>query len=321
MRRYPLLLVNVAALLLTACSNRTCGPTNCVGGCCTAMGECVEGTALQCGIGGTACTQCAAGEICGAGTCVKDGTGGGGGSAGGMGGGGEVDAGQPRCTMPTTVPCQDESTMQLALRTVVNTDEVVEEGSAPNFKTRIDARAGGLNPQSSYQYLRFTPTGMQKVMIDDDTAFTSMDWEIAFRRYVIRVNAGVSGPGCTAVARTAPNTDFDALAQAPAGLSWRTEEYFTTPGCSFVPDPSGLPGGPGTALSSYWTYQQCVQVTNNVYVIHTRNGQYVKFQVLSYYDPGAQMICNATGSTQGHPGDPMSAVLRVRWGFIAPPPP
>jgi hypothetical protein len=292
MVRYPLLAVNVVALMfLAACSTQPCGPSTCVGGCCTANG-------------------CAAGETCPVGVCLA-------GGAGGGSGGGGMD--MPRCTTPTTVTCQDESIMQLALRTVVNPDPLVEEGTAPDFKTRIDGRAGGLNPTTSYQYLTFTNTGAQKVMIDDETAFTSLDWDLAVRRYVLRINNGVAGPGCTEVARTAPGTMYDAVTQAPAGLTWRTEEYFTAaPGCTFVPDPSGLPGGPGTAMSSFWTYMNCVQMTGNVYVLHLRNGRYIKLQVLSYYTPQAQMNCDATGNASPTPNE--AAVVRIRWGFIGAPP-
>lgn len=313
MVRYPLLLVNVAALLLTACSSQPCSKDTCASGCCSATGECVgTGTPLQCGTAGEACKQCAAGETCGAGVCVTMNNGGG---AGGGGGGGGIDAGQPRCGA-SSVACIDQSIMQLALRTTLNPDPVVEEGTAPNFRSRIDARAGGLNTPSSYQYLSFTDTGLKKHDIDDESAFNSLDWDIALRRYVLRINAGVSGPSCTAAARTAPGTSFDTLTQAPANLSWRTEEYFMGANCDYVPDTSGI-GAPGTALSSFWTYQSCVQMTGNVYVIHTRNNRYVKLEVLSYYTPSAQMTCNQTGSA---PTPNEAAVVRVRWGFIAPPP-
>jgi hypothetical protein len=304
MRRYPLLLVNVAALGLAACGTQVCGPTTCVGGCCTAMNECVSPTEQNCGKPGTACTQCAAGEQCTLGLCTKP---------------------PPDCTQPqaprcdaTAVPCQDQSIMQLRLYSTSNPDTNSEEGAAPTFKSVIDARAGGVSPTRGYQYLSFSPTGLQKKDLSDEQALASLDWEIAVRRYVLRLNSGVSGPGCTEAARTAPGTDFDSLSQVPAGLSWRTEVYFSDPPmCTFVPDTSGI-GAPGTALSSFWTYQMCVQMTGNVYIVHLRDGRYVKLKVLSYYSPTEQATCDMTGSV---PMPNSAGLMRVEWGFICAPPP
>ena len=102
-------------------------------------------------------------------------------------------------------------------------------------------------------------------------------------------------------------------------MAWRTEEYFTsTTGadggtqCEFVADPSGI-GGPNVALASYWSYQMCVQMTGNVYVIHLRDGRYVKFQILSYYEPAPQQTCNETGNVPSPSG---AANFRLKWAFI-----
>ncbi len=206
--------------------------------------------------------------------------------------------------------------MQLRLFDTVNAAEITEEGTGvPDFKTLVDARAGGLMATESFIYASFTTTGLKKKAISDEAAFASLDWDIAIRRYVVRVNSGVSGPSCAEVGRTAPGTTFDALTNVPAGISWRTEEYFTST-CDFVPDTSGI-GAPGTALSSFWTYQTCVQMTGNVYVVHLRDGSYVKLQVLSYYAPTQQDECNATGSNT--PTD--AGLIRMRWAFIAGPTP
>jgi len=109
---------------------------------------------------------------------------------------------------------------------------------------------------------------------------------------------------------------FDALTQAPAGLTWRTENYYTPSAmCAFIDD-GGL-GGPAVALASYWTYQMCVQMTGNVYVLHLRDGRYVKLQVTSYYSPTEQATCDSTGSV---PMPNSAAIVRIHWGFIGAPP-
>jgi HmuY protein len=234
-------------------------------------------------------------------------------------GGAQVDAGtdagvtvMPRCTQPTAVSCQDQSIQKLALRQVVSTGVINEEGARPGEKTYLDGRGGGLMTPESYLYVRFTPQGLVKVDVHDEAALTSMDWDIAFRRFIIRLNAGVSGPSCVVGARTVAGTTFDALTAVPANLSWRTEEYFTGATCEFVADPSGI-GGPNAALTSYWSYQSCVQMTGNVYVLHLRDGRFVKFEVLSYYDPAQQQVCNMTGAVPSPSG---AANFRVRWAYL-----
>lgn len=240
--------------------------------------------------------------------------------------GGGTDAGtdagvmlMPRCTTPATVACQDQSIQRLNFRMVNATGAVAEEGATPGATTYVDARAGGMTTPESFTYVRFTPQGLEKLAINDDASLTSMEWDLAFRRFIVRINSGVGGPSCVLAARTAPGTTFDGLTSVPNGLAWRTEEYFTsTPGadggiqCEFVADPSGI-GGPNAALTSYWSYQSCVQMTGNVYVLHLRDGRYVKFQVLSYYDPGPQMTCNMTGNVPQPSG---AANFRVKWAYI-----
>lgn len=233
-----------------------------------------------------------------------------------------VDAGvmpMPRCTTPATVRCEDQSIQRLNFRTLVSTGTITEEGATPGATTYLDARAGGMTTPESYLYVRFTPQGLEKVNIHDEAALRSMDWDLAFRRFIVRINSGVGGPSCVLAARTAPGTTFDGLTQVPAGLSWRTEEYFTTAAgadggiqCEFVADPSGI-GGPNAALTSYWSYQSCVQMTGNVFVLHLKDGRYVKLQVLSYYDPAPQMTCNQTGMVPQPSG---AANFRIKWAFI-----
>jgi hypothetical protein len=51
------------AVLATGCL-RPCGPDSC-GGCCTDLGECLDGTArLECGSRGSSCTACKSSERC-----------------------------------------------------------------------------------------------------------------------------------------------------------------------------------------------------------------------------------------------------------------
>ncbi len=209
--------------------------------------------------------------------------------------------------------CQDQSISTLDFFDTVSPAAVTEEGEmAGEFLTLIDATGGGMTPSQSYVYARFTDTGLEKLEISDEDALLSTDWDIAFRRFIIRLNSGVSGPSCVGAGRTAPGTTFESLTEEPEGLTYRTEQYFTEPSCDIVPDGSGL-GSPATALSSFWTYPGCVQMTDNVYVVRPASGRHVKLQVVSYYPPANQETCDTTDTVPIPSG---GGALRVRWAFL-----
>jgi len=210
------------------------------------------------------------------------------------------------------VTCVDESFARLNLFENTSNGAVTEKGTVPGvFETAIDATGGGLNVNQSYVYARFTATGLEKLAISDEDAFTSGAWHIALRRFVVRTNSGVSGPGAVHAARTAPGTTFEALASVPSELAYRTEEYFTK-SCEFVPDTSGI-GAPATALSSFWSYAGCLAMTNNVFVVELPEKRHVKLQVLEYYPPEVQKMCNETGKL---PASSNAGNYRIKWAFI-----
>lgn len=231
---------------------------------------------------------------------------------------GKEDASAPRAASEPDsdplrdVPCVDTSIMKLALfDRPASADIIEEESSEGGFVHSIDTSAGGLMVNQSYVYARFTDDGLEKVEISDEEAFESTGWDIAFRRYVIRLNSGVSGPGEVTGARTRPKTEFAGVSEEPEGLEYRTEEYFTD-SCELVPDTSGI-GAPATALSSFWTYAECVQMTKNVYVVALADERKVKLEVLSYYKQPNQDTCDQTGRVPMPSG---AGALRIRWDFL-----
>jgi hypothetical protein len=213
-----------------------------------------------------------------------------------------------------TVDCTDQSIQQLSLFRPVNSATISNDTSAmPVIVTSIDATAGGLSPTKSYVYAKFSDSGLMNVAVGDEDAFTSTDWDIAFRRFIIRLNSGISGPSCVTGARTATGTTFDGVTAVPAGLDYRTEQYFTAaPGCTYVPDGSGL-NSPGTALQSFWEYPGCVKMTGNVFILALADGRHVKFVVTGYYTDANQMSCDTMGTITEPSG---SGNYKVKWAFI-----
>jgi len=227
------------------------------------------------------------------------------------GGPSPTDAGPPDAGPLREVACQDESIATLMLFETPSPRGVIASEGGPVWTETIDATAGGISADESYVYLRFTERGLEKVDLSDEAAFVSLAWDIAFRRFVIRLNSGVSGPGDVVAARTAPETSFDGLDVVPEGLAFREERYFTDT-CEYVSDGSGI-GSPATALASYWTYPGCVSMTGNVFVLRRGDGRHVKFEVLRYYPPENQRSCDDTSMISFPSG---GGNVAVQWAFL-----
>ncbi|MEO6953000.1 MAG: HmuY family protein [Polyangia bacterium] len=229
-------------------------------------------------------------------------------------GGTTADMSEAQLCAAVAPTCTDEQIQDLPLyksaspatRTVTNTMD------GTDFDSEIDAEGGGLSPTESFVYAKFTPTGLQKVDIGDEDAFASTDWDIAFRRFVVRLNSGVSGPSCVKGGRAAVG-DYSTVTTVPQGLSLGAESYYSST-CQAVTDNSGL-GSPGTLLATYWTYKACVAMTNNVYVIQTADGKSLKLTVEHYYTKDVQTACDTTGMMSSAQ-ETAAAHLGVRWAYL-----
>lgn len=219
----------------------------------------------------------------------------------------------PQCEA-TAVSCEDEAILELNLQDTIAPGAITNTSTADGFSTVVDATAGGFNasPPHAYVYARFTDTGLTKVELDDEASLASLDWDIAFRRYVIRINSGDSGPSCVRAAPL-PGATYETVTSVNAAAAYRVDDWLTD-SCEFVSDGTGLPGAPAAALSGFWSYPGCVRMTNTVYQLELRDGRRVKLTVDAYYLPNVQAECQASGSTSSTPTG--SGTLRMRWAFL-----
>jgi hypothetical protein len=230
---------------------------------------------------------------------------------GGSGGGGPT----PMCEEPTAVPCEDAMIQELDFQTDPAPGLVTNDADGAGFVSHIDATAGATGspptPTEGYVYARFTAAGLEKVDLDDEAALASMGWDLAFRRYVIRVNSGDSGPSCVGVARLPAGSAYE-TATAPDAAAYHVDDFYTDD-CTLITD-GGMASSPATALAGYYSYHGCVQMTGNVYVVRLANGHTVKLTVTGYYGPGEkQQYCEEHGA----PASPSGAAnFSVRWAFL-----
>lgn len=229
----------------------------------------------------------------------------------------QPDAGPqgPVCTEPTAPPCVDELVAALQLQAGEPSQGGIEnQAEGDGFLSIVDATAGGLtaDPRQSFLYARFSDDGLEPVRINDVDALSSMDWDIAFHRYIVRLNGGSSGPSCVAATRV--DGAYDDVKQAPAS-GYATDSQFDD-ACAFRADSeAGDPANErdfGNALREYYLYDGCLKMTGDVYAARLKDGRALKLTFTHYYAPDAQAACDETGETT-HQG---AATLRIRWAFL-----
>lgn len=161
---------------------------------------------------------------------------------------------------------------------VTTTDH--DDGTAT---TRIDAT-------SSTEWVYLDLEGPTEVAAADP------DWDLAFQRFKIMIDGGVSGPGGMAIA-VLPGADFAAMAAAPAA------DYITD-----APDGDDMDADPdlaflqGDGWYSYDPQSHVLSPRDHVYVVRSVEGGYFKLKMTSFYDDAG---------TSGFP--------TFRWGAINPP--
>ena len=217
---------------------------------------------------------------------------------------------EPICEA-STVQCVDQAIAMLALQSdKVSEGDVTNTEENGDWVSLVDATAGGvgMTQDNPYIYLKFTDDGLTKVGIDDETAFESMDWDIAAKRFIVRLNGGSSGPSCVGAALL-DGMSYDSIADVPDGLTYKTDPFFDAQ-CEFVSDDIGL-GTALTALDGWWEYPiGCVKMTETPAVIQLLDGRHVLLVIEAYYGSG-QQTCNDTGEMGTD-----SANLSFRWKFL-----
>jgi len=225
-----------------------------------------------------------------------------------------------RCDTPTVPACMDQTIDLLGLKATTAAGLIENTAvDAGGFATEVDATAGGLTPTQAFVYGIFTDTGLTKRDLDDESAFTDMNWDIAFRRYVIRINGGDSGPSCVNVAILPQSASFDTVTTVSADLTPYVDEFMTA-SCALTNDGSGLENSPAVAMGGFWhrvdnSYGGCLQMTDRVFVLTLRNNRHVKLAVTHYYNIEPQTLCDTTPETFNAMGQG-SGHIGVRWAFL-----
>ncbi len=207
--------------------------------------------------------------------------------------------------------CTDQMILDLGLVDgAVSTGTATNEPDGDGFVSTVDGTAGGVAnaPTSPWLYLRFTAAGLERVDVDDLQALESTDWDIAVKRFGVRLNSGVSGPG-DVTAAVVGDMSYEAITGLPDTTSLREESLYDDD-CILRDDGMGQ-GAPGYLLTPWWMYGGCVQTTGIPFVLELADGSRLKFVVDAYYGEG-QDACNSTGAMGSG-----SAMFTWRWAYLS----
>ncbi|MEM9456734.1 MAG: HmuY family protein [Myxococcota bacterium] len=206
--------------------------------------------------------------------------------------------------------CNDQMILDLGL-----VDGTISSGDATNaadgddWVSTVDATAGGIveAPNNPWIYLRFTAEGLEKVDIDDIQALDSTDWDIAAKRFGIRLNGGVGGPS-TVSAAILDGSTYEEITALPDDAMMASDEFYDAD-CNLIDDGTGQ-GAPNYRLTPWWTYPGCVATTFVPFVLELADGSHVKLVIEAYYQAG-QDGCNDNGMMGMG-----SANFSWRWAFL-----
>lgn len=144
----------------------------------------------------------------------------------------------------------------------------------------VDATAGGFvnAADNPFLYISFASGSPKKVSITDLDAFSSTEWDIAFKRIVIRANGGDSGPAGIEVASS---SSIVGGAVSPDKEAYRVDD-FATEDCELQQGPIGEPV---TAFGAWYQYDQeknRVETDDRVFFLK-RQDRTIRIEFDSYY--------------------------------------
>ena len=206
--------------------------------------------------------------------------------------------------------CTDQMILDLGLVDgAVSEGAVTNEADGDGWACVVDATAGGIANAATnpWIYLAFTENGLEKVDVDDLQALESTDWDVAAKRFGIRLNGGVSGPSTVSAAAIGGQA-YEDLDEVPGDAMFVTETFYDGD-CTLIDDGSGQ-GAPDYRMTPWWEYPGCVATTGTPFVIELADGSYVKFVVDAYYESG-QDTCNESGAMGS-----ASAMFSWRWAYL-----
>jgi hypothetical protein len=181
---------------------------------------------------------------------------------------------RPLCELPFDVRPIDSVSMGMV--------KISESPAGSGVWTaEVEATAGGPSGYGSNPFVYLDLIGNKKVDIDDVAARKSQGWDVAFKRWQIKINSGDSGPGGVRISRVGNKTLADVKTAPSIGFE---EDLYFNDKCEVQQDSIG---GLATVVSDWYDYEMGTNrliPKTEVWVLKRRDGQgHIKVQLTGYY--------------------------------------
>jgi hypothetical protein len=211
-------------------------------------------------------------------------------SDGGAGSGNSGTAG----SMHMSSGCSAALKQQLALVDEVSTAAVtILDESANERSLYVDASAGGIDGAQKHPWVYLSLKTGRAVPLTDLEALDSTDWDLAFKRTMVRTNSGDSGPGVGGAIRV--GLAWDKVSRTTLGGQTLPIEDWFDDMCMIGLDSTN---NVITSFSSWSEYDPATHIVNAapdvVYITGAADGTLYKVQIEDYYST----------PTGGHGTDP-----------------
>ncbi len=238
-----------------------------------------SGSGAQGGTAGDGGTAGVGGSGAAGGTAGVGGVGAAGGTAGvgGVGGAGG-SGGEFACEAARDQMLSAQDKVSTGVVEVVSTDNGVST-------VYIDATAGGSGQSSTNPAIYVNLAELTRADITDLASYTDPGWDIALKRYIIRVNGGDSGAGSARVAHLVSKAFDEVTAADAASATFRADDYLDSL-CMPIEDPAGLPGDPSTAFTGWYSYGGTGAVSPNpiTFLVYGSDGSSLyKLEIVDYF--------------------------------------
>jgi hypothetical protein len=189
----------------------------------------------------------------------------------------------------TPSSCSGALRQTLSLVDAVSTGAVSVLMEAPLERTiYVDASAGGINGQDQNPWVYVSLAAGQAVRLTDIEALVSRNWDLAFKRFIVRTNSGDSGPGHGGAIRV--NLPWDSVDVSTLGQQMLPRESWFDADCNLKVDENMELITTFTGWSQYDEVKHVLAPADVVFITAGADGALYKVAILDYYSTptGAQ---------------------------------
>lgn len=195
----------------------------------------------------------------------------------------------------TSSGCSAALKQSLSLVDEVSTATVATLSTRGDERTLyVDASVGGLDGQDTNPWIYVSLETGLAVPVTDLSAFESLDWDLAFKRTVIRTNGGDSGPGTGGALRV--GLAWDKVSRTTLGSKTVPAEAWFDDDCVIGLDSTN---NLITTFSGWSEYDEVDHVVSAapdvVYITASAKGTLYKVQVEDYYSTPTGTHGNVAG--------------------------